>query len=251
MSFRRIALLSMLAVLQTGRVQGAPMKFASPAAQVQLVELYTSEGCSSCPPADRWLSGFTRDARLWRSIVPVAFHVDYWDDLGWKDRFASPAYGERQHRYAQTGGVSQVYTPGIVVQGREWRGWFRNPDLELEAGRPVGQLQIELGDGRRGKANFEPSAAVPANLIISVALLGFDLSTDIRNGENAGRTLHHDFVVLGLTQMPLRRDGNHYVAEIVLPDAGREAHRLGFAAWVSGVSSPAPLQAVGGWLGGK
>ncbi|HTT09066.1 MAG TPA: DUF1223 domain-containing protein [Gammaproteobacteria bacterium] len=251
MWFRRIVLFSLMLIVQIGRVEGAPMKFTSPVAQVQLVELYTSEGCSSCPPADRWLSGFTQDARLWRDIVPVAFHVDYWNYLGWEDRFASPVYSERQQHYVQAGGVSQVYTPGIVVQGREWRGWFSKPDLELEAGRPVGQLQVELGDDHHGEVSFEPSTTIPADAIVNVALLGFGLATDIKNGENSGRTLHHDFVVLGLTQAPLKRDGDHYVADIVLPGTRQEVHRLGFAAWISGTSNPAPLQAVGGWLDGK
>jgi hypothetical protein len=240
-----------MVMLQIGGVEGAPMKFTSSSAQVQLVELYTSEGCSSCPPADRWLSAFTQDARLWQNIVPVAFHVDYWDYIGWKDRFASPEYSQRQQEYARAGGVSQVYTPGIVVQGKEWRGWFSNPSLELEAGQPIGQLQIELADGNRGEVSFEPSTTVPADLTVNVALLGFDLTSDIKNGENSGRTLHHDFVVLGLTKVSLQHDGNRYVAEVALPGTKQDIHRLGLAAWVTGASNPTPLQAVGGWLTGQ
>ncbi|MCB1738986.1 MAG: DUF1223 domain-containing protein, partial [Gammaproteobacteria bacterium] len=97
--------------------------------QVALLELFTSEGCSSCPPADRWLSGLIDDPRLWRELVPVAFHVDYWDYLGWPDRFASREFSRRQRDHARSGGLSQVYTPGVVLNGAEWRGWHRGRPL--------------------------------------------------------------------------------------------------------------------------
>ncbi len=99
--------------------------FTSPERQVRLIELYTSEGCSSCPPADRWLSGLLTESHLWSSVVPIAFHVSYWDYLGWRDPFASEEYAKRQRIYASYGGTN-VYTPGFFVNGREWRGFFEN-----------------------------------------------------------------------------------------------------------------------------
>lgn len=94
----------------------------SPATRVHLVELFTSEGCSSCPPADDWLRGLKTERGLWREFVPVAFHVDYWDNLGWPDRLASPRFTERQRAYAAAWRANTVYTPGFVLDGREWRG---------------------------------------------------------------------------------------------------------------------------------
>ena len=85
--------------------------FSSSVERVALVELYTSEGCSSCPPADRWLSQLNSSDKLWDNFVPVAFHVDYWDYIGWKDRFASKAYSQRQRRYAKEQGERTVYNP--------------------------------------------------------------------------------------------------------------------------------------------
>src|SRR5207244_8430096 len=89
---------------------------------VALVELYTSEGCSSCPPADRWISGFVNHPRFER-VVPLAFHVNYWDDLGWKDRFADQRYTERQRALAKATGAKEVYTPQVTLQGRDARDW--------------------------------------------------------------------------------------------------------------------------------
>src|SRR5258708_4855740 len=101
-----------------------PLTFESTEAQATLIELFSSEGCSSCPPAEAWMSRLRSSADLWKTIVRVVFHVDYWDSLGWRDRFASPAFSDRQRRYAQTWRSDSVYTPGLVLNGGEWRGWF-------------------------------------------------------------------------------------------------------------------------------
>ena len=95
-----------------------------------MVELYTSEGCSSCPPADRWLSGLKGKP----AVVALSFHVDYWDRLGWKDRFSSAAYSQRQSQLQRTSGARYVYTPQVVVAGRDqprWSGqaWTAQPTL--------------------------------------------------------------------------------------------------------------------------
>ncbi|TPW10725.1 MAG: hypothetical protein FD130_2142 [Halothiobacillaceae bacterium] len=118
----------------------ADLMLTSTVQRTAVLELYTSEGCSSCPPADRWLHQFTTDARLWRDIVPLAFHVDYWDYLGWRDRFAHPEHTARQQTYAAIGGIKTVYTPGLVLNGREWRGWFERRTLPIPPAAAVGVL---------------------------------------------------------------------------------------------------------------
>jgi hypothetical protein len=109
----------LLLLLSAGAViplhAGEPI-FQSDKTQTALVELYTSEGCSSCPPAEEWFSTLSANPGLWKQFVPVAFHVDYWDDLGWKDSFATPAYTQRQRDYAAAWGSSSVYTPGFVLE---------------------------------------------------------------------------------------------------------------------------------------
>ena len=100
----------------------AEARFASGPQQTALIELYTSEGCSSCPPAETWMSRLKESPGLWKQFVPIAFHVDYWDRLGWRDRFSSQRWTERQRRYASLWQSESVYTPAVVVNGREQRG---------------------------------------------------------------------------------------------------------------------------------
>ncbi len=115
----------------------------------QLIELYTSEGCSSCPPAEKWLSGFLKDPGLWTHRVPVAFHVDYWDRLGWKDKYASRENTLRQYRFRDEGAVKSIYTPGFLVNGQEWRGWFQGRSIdEVRSKVADGKLIIEIDDGK-------------------------------------------------------------------------------------------------------
>jgi hypothetical protein len=213
-----------------------------------LVELYTSEGCSSCPPADRWFSSLKRAPGLFQDFVPVAFHVEYWDYIGWTDRFATPAFSARQSRYAQLRGLSQVYTPGVVLQGQEWRGWG-GAGLALPSDRrPVGPLELLLDDKGQAVLLWSPASAGTGALSGTVVLLGADLITPVRQGENAGRELRHDFVVLGLSTGPLLRRQDRYRATLPLPKISNKAPRYAIAAWVSNAANPAPVQAVGGWL---
>ena len=103
--------------------------FRSTTEQTALLELYTSEGCSSCPPAEAWLSGLKESPGLWKSFVPLAFHVDYWDYLGWRDPWAARLYSDRQRAYAGRWHSESIYTPGFVLDGKEWRGWPGRKDV--------------------------------------------------------------------------------------------------------------------------
>jgi len=92
--------------------------------KARLIELFTSQGCSSCPPAEKWLNAFSEKKGLWTEYVPVAFHVDYWNWLGWKDVFSRRENSERQRRHQKENHLSSAYTPCFVIDGREWKGWF-------------------------------------------------------------------------------------------------------------------------------
>ena len=92
-------------------------------ARTRLIELYSSEGCSSCPPADDWINALARSPRLWKDFVPVVFHVTYWDYIGWKDLYANPAYDARQRAESSAWGERSTYTPGLALDGEEWRDW--------------------------------------------------------------------------------------------------------------------------------
>lgn len=152
-----------------------------------VVELYTSEGCSSCPPADRWLS--TLKGRP--DVLALAFHVNYWDRLGWTDRFASPEATARQYALARGAGSASVYTPQVVVNGRDWRGWPRLPGAAAPS--PVALTLTRDGDTVR--AGVDPARGAPARLAGYWAVLEDRHASRVGAGENAGETLHHDHVV--------------------------------------------------------
>lgn len=223
--------------------QAATLKMDSGEQQVQLLELYTSQGCSSCPPAERWLNALTQSDDLWKNIVPLAFHVDYWDYLGWKDRYASKRFSQRQRQQRLQGAVSSVYTPGFVVDGREWRGWFSRralPDRLPGAGR----LVASLSDGEL-HATYSGASG---ELTLNIALLGFGIVDRIRAGENHGADLPQEFVVLTHAQH-LSNDGSWRLNMPANPYP--DIKRLAVALWVTPKDSLQPLQATGGWLAKK
>ena len=245
----RICLFISLIVAGVATAGAQTLYLESPGPRVSLLELYTSEGCSSCPPADRWISKLRDDPRLWREVIPIAFHVDYWDYIGWKDRFASPVYGNRQRDYARNRHVSTVYTPGFVLAGKEWRSWFTRPVLSVENSVAAGKLELTV-DGQQARASFTPSAPISGDLEMHVAILGFGLSSVVRAGENGGRTLEHDFVVLGYRNLATEKKNAMHTASFSLPKVRIDAERKAIAAWLSAPGDPSPIQAVGGWLDG-
>lgn len=222
-------------------------QFASGDAQVTLVELYTSEGCSSCPPADRWLSNLKSKDNLWRDFVPLAFHVDYWDYIGWKDRFASPEYSQRQRHYAQDYNEATVYTPGVRSNGNEFRGWRRVSSFPSEDAETVGELKIEISENGAFKASFNNQSQRNADLL-NVALLGLDLESEVSRGENRGKKLQHDFVVLGISRYSSAESGKWSGS---LPGPKVTAGKYAIAAWVSDGRRVSPIQATGGYLSPK
>ena len=194
------------------------------------------------------MSQLKDDENLWTGLVPVAFHVDYWDYIGWKDRFALPVYSERQRRYARRGSTSSVYTPGFVLNGEEWRGWFKRTALDTRAGEAVGKLRIDVLEDGRSIVTFTPVEELSyAVLDLNVAILGFGISSAVGAGENTGRTLTHDFLVLAFGSTVIKKDGQQYLVELPLPERDTSAATVALAAWVSSPDRGRPIQAVGGW----
>ena len=236
----------LLAVPVSGLARSVDIR--GPVSRALLVELFTSEGCSSCPPAEQWLNRTEARSDLWSRVVPVAFHVDYWDYIGWPDRFAAREHSNRQRMYREIGRLRSVYTPGFVVGGKEWRGWFRDPTLTLPAEVDIGSISVDVRDDRFD-ARFAPVVEVPERIELHVARLGFDLVTEVGAGENHGRTLKHRFVVLGWSRHSMRgRNGGVYEASGELPGVSQPAPREALAVWVSIPGDPLPIQAAGDWL---
>jgi hypothetical protein len=184
---------------------------AGPERAPVLVELFTSEGCSSCPPADAAL------AQLDRQAIVLSEHVDYWDRLGWKDRFSSAAYTERQVAYAKQFGLDSPYTPQMVVDGQ---AQFTGGDTRRAVGeidKAAGHAKASISLARSGAGVKVAVEAAPREADIWLALADNSASTDVRNGENKGHTLRHVAVVRSLRKIgSIKRNGT-FSKQIDLP----------------------------------
>lgn len=223
-------------------------RFSSGPARTSLIELYTSEGCSSCPPAERWLGGLRDQPGLWRDFVPIEFHVNYWDRLGWPDRFATKEFTQRQYAHAAGWAGGSVYTPCFVRDGLEWHA---GQDLRPVAGAAVGTLVIVLGEDDRCRVEFIPveTAANRTTYEVHVAWLAGDVTSRVTAGENRGETLRHEFVALTLTSHDLAATTGVPRAEFSLPrPTAGVAPRRALAAWVTRRGELAAVQATGGWV---
>jgi hypothetical protein len=232
--------------LMTAAFAGS-VTFESRETPTTLLELFSSEGCSSCPPAETWVSELKNAPGLWKDVVPVVFHVDYWDGLGWPDRFASQEFTTRQRLYAAAWTTHSIYTPGFVVNGNEWRGWFAGEHLPASHDAKPGILKVIMIDRMKAEIVFRPEQSLPDSVQVELALLGNNLESDVRRGENGGHKLHHDFVVLNLLKTRLTRSGDTMSASIVLPKRTAD-EPTALAAWITAGTGLPPIQATGGWL---
>jgi hypothetical protein len=191
---RTCLLLAAVAAAATGATAApaASCQAATGAFVTPVVELYTSEGCNSCPPADRWLSRLPADA----PTVALAFHVDYWDRLGWKDRFASALHTQRQAQLQQSSGAGFSYTPQVVVDGLDRKDWDRlaTPPAGPARGNPAVTLTLSRA-GDHFSASVMPRANLPMRLAAYWAVTEQGHVSAVQAGENQGVTLHHDHVV--------------------------------------------------------
>lgn len=244
----RTLLLALSALmLADAHMFAAEIRFQSGPEQTSLVELYTSEGCSSCPPAEAWLSRQKESPALWKQFVPLAFHVDYWDRLGWRDRFSSKQWTKRQSRYAALWGNGSLYTPAVVVNGREERRWS-GTELSQPNEEQAGLLSVATSEGEAFAIAFQPGRQAAAAYDLHLALLISGISTKVQAGENGGRNLAHDFVVLDLRDAELTSVGDRQQATLTIPTAAEAGARTAVAAWVTARGQLVPLQAAGGWI---
>ena len=232
---------SLLALALLTPAHAAPACNARSAATVTpVVELYTSEGCNSCPPADRWLSTMKADA----PVVALAFHVDYWDRLGWKDRFASPAYTQRQAEQQRPSGARFSYTPQVIIDGADRQDWPRA--IVTSSSRPAATVTAQLlRDGNRVTATVTPLPGAPARLAAYWAVTEQGHASAVKAGENEGVTLRHDFVVRDYRQVaawPSNVDAAPL--QIELPATGDPAHPRQVNFVVVNADTGRPVQAV-------
>ena len=246
-----LANLFLLSVIMTNNSWGQII--SSPVVQVNMLEVYTSQGCSSCPPAERWMSTFKQDERLWKQLVPMNFHVDYWDYLGWKDPYASSVFTQRQRDYKALKLSTTVATPGFMYSGMGWNGWFRGRSVPVKPYKAIGVLSAEFGiadkdQKNRARIQFNPVIDLPTQLQVHVAVLGFDQITQVPRGENSGKKLPHDFVVLAYNRGELNLDKGTFNSELKIPDASQfTSAKQALVFWVSEQGNPTPIQVAANW----
>lgn len=214
-----------------------------------LLELFTSQGCSSCPAADRLLSRIGEAGSLGGvEVIPLAYHVDYWDRLGWEDPFASAEWSRRQRRYGNTFEPYSVYTPQVVVGGREHAVGSDEDRLaalvrSIASGASPARvgLRVTGPSAARLRVTVAPAvggAAIGRDVVVAVALYENGLETRVGAGENARRTLREDYVVRRLVELP---PGELEVELVLEPEWIRD--RLGVAAFLQRSSDLAVLAA--------
>lgn len=199
---RKAGCLVLSLALGTGPAAAATCTADSGAQRSALLELYTSEGCSSCPPADRWARDMPARGLGTEQVVTLAYHVDYWDELGWRDPYAQARFTERQ-RFANARNQNRtIYTPQFMLDGQDYRQWPLHDDLQQRVARvnrrePGADIALSL-EGETGALHVTARVSLRRTDLdagVFVALYEDELATQVRAGENTGKRLEHDYVV--------------------------------------------------------
>jgi hypothetical protein len=250
MLFRSLAALAVVSIVPAATAAECAAK--SGPGTAALVELYTSEGCNSCPPADEWLRQLPETGLGPGRVVPLSLHVDYWDYIGWKDPFASPAFSARQRELAAVHRARVVYTPQVMLGGRDYRSWsgrarFAEDVRAINAKAARAEIGLTLREAQPGTSEVRAAGSVPraedrAEAVLYVAAYENGLSNRVTAGENRGVTLHHDFVVREWWG-PVQLDGAGGV-EFVRKVAARGVSKGGVAAFIQSRRTGEVLQAL-------
>lgn len=240
----RLAIISVfsLSLLFSIAAQAKTCSVKSPAHRVALLELYTSEGCSSCPPADQWLSRLESQGLDNNKVVPLSLHVDYWNYIGWKDPYSSSQYTSRQRDIASRNRLTTIYTPQMVLQGKDFRSWRRVDFASLVKAINTQTADADIGIAITPKSQNELDIKVNTGLRDSkqyaggrlvVAIIESGLRSNVSSGENEGRVLSHDYVVRRLfTPEKVSESGKAETSiKLVIPPEWDSAH-LGLVAFV-------------------
>lgn len=227
--------------------EGNEFKLTSSSKKMAVLELYTSEGCSSCPPADKWINSLEKKSGLWTEFIPVVFHVDYWNSLGWVDPLSSGRYAERQRLYAKSWGEKSVYTPGVVKNGKEWKGWRNSNKIASSNSNLVGVLKVEGKDDSFSLTFHTDKSDKYRNLEFHAGVMLMGFKSKVTNGENAGETLEHSFSICSFNSAPATKDAENFAGKLTLESCSKYGNtRKAVVFWVSEKNAPEPIQAVAG-----
>lgn len=228
---------------------GLACQVQSGPATAALVELYTSEGCSSCPPADNALRALRTSATR-AVVIPLALHVSYWDQIGWKDTFAQKTFDARQSALVINGGGKIVYTPQFFINGRELRHWSNAlPDAINQINKRPAAARITLKSTpiATSKLLLEAAAVSSAagpRLALFVALSESELVSHVTRGENSGVTLHHDDTVRSWIGPIMLSAGNAQLRKEIPLSSDWNPDHLHAVAFVQDLDDGSILQAV-------
>jgi len=261
-----LALSPVIKAAQPVKACVSPATVVSGPGATGIVELFTSEGCDSCPPADKWFSALPAiDGKL----IPLAFHVDYWDYIGWKDRFGKPSFAERQRAEVSRGGGRTVYTPQVLYNGKDWRGLSGSTGLTASVGdmnarpsRAAVVLGLKLAESAKGGVTDQPAAMQTQSLEVHLsvkiadanerkdaalfmAITENNLTSRVGAGENRGATLTHDHLVrelIGPIAIPV--EGTLEVSRLLALLSDWKLNDMHIAAFVQNQRNGDVLQAV-------
>ena len=241
-----LRLLILASLMSTPVFAGTPIVVNSSDRQTAVVELYTSEGCSSCPRADRWLAKLVTTPQQDMDLLALAFHVDYWDYLGWKDRFSNADYTQRQRVLGSNNQQRTIYTPEFFVNGKEVRGSGNILGKIQQTNQQPAPLSLQLTVSRDESelviAVHAPTEHNNGETIHHRYLVyENNLSTDVKRGENSGKVLHHQQVVRYMSPAQSLQNENQH--RIVI-DPAWQAENVGVAVLVTSVGAHRYLQAV-------
>jgi len=242
----------LMSAIPLGVSEAASCGAKSGAQTLALVELYTSEGCDSCPPADRWLSGLKGAGSYAGRVLPLALHVDYWDYIGWKDPFAQAQFSARQREMAAINRARTVYTPQVLVGGRDFRpgNGFDTALEKINRTPPRADLEVKMSFGSARELKLDANAklrngAETKDAAVYLAVFENGLASPVAAGENKGKLLKHDFVVREWAgPFAFAPDGMLSVTRAVAVQAGWKMQDLGVAVFVQNRSSGEILQAL-------
>lgn len=246
------ALALLLAATVAAPLQAAQCEARSGPHTAALVELYTSEGCNSCPPADRWLRALGAKGAAPERVVPLSLHVDYWDYIGWKDPFAQRRFSDRQRRLAGVHRSRVVYTPQVVLQGKDFRGWysgaFEREVAAINARPPGAAIELRLDTGLADTLDVEVRAELLAarsrDAVLYLARYQSGLASSVAAGENRGRRLEHDYVVLDWAGPIPFKEGKIAHSRSFRLAPGADPGRAGVAAFAQNRHTAEVLQAL-------
>jgi hypothetical protein len=241
---KSLILLTLLGLAALALVAAAPPPApAAAGASPVLVELFTSQGCSSCPPADRLLTQLGQDKELAGRVIPLSFHVDYWNYIGWRDPFSSADWSGRQTRYSEAFKLGRLYTPQVVVNGRSECVGSESDEVRQKIAEalktpPAGKVALRLApEAGKVKAAVDASLTTPPahDVDVWVALYETNLTTAVGRGENARRTLRNDYVVRRLVKafsLPATPGAAHSGEVALALDPSWKRNDLGVAAFL-------------------